>query len=154
LFEQIIKINFVLIIENLSDIGTVNEFYLTDLNTKLSSLNCYGIDSLSTILRMNSLQIQLRFCYITEVNSREQKDCCPEHLCIDVNGKKLYSYSEVSFEMKHFICLNGMLSILFKSEDISGPFDISSFCKLGPNLVKFWLDKTNFTWILPCAYQI
>ncbi len=37
---------------------------------------------------------------------------------------------------------------------MNGPFNISSFCKYGPNVVKFWLDKPNFEWFLPCAYEI
>lgn len=86
-----------LILGTLSDIGIVNEFNITDLDTKLPTYTRVGSD-LNTWLAMNSLQIQLRFCYISELNNKEQKDCCPEHLCIDVNGKKLYSYSEVSFD--------------------------------------------------------
>jgi hypothetical protein len=71
------------------------------LSAKLPSFKWYlfGNESLYSALKLNYLQIQLRFCFITDIDAEEQKDCCPEHLCIDVNGQKLYSYSEVSFEI-------------------------------------------------------
>ena len=35
-----------------------------------------------------------------------------------------------------------------------GPFDLSEWCVLGPNTVRFWMSKEKYTFLMPCLYEV
>ena len=84
---------------SLSDIGTQTEFVINvwdiDVNCPKNPLNnILQKELFKTLLDQRSLRILLRFGYISDVKIKEQKDSIPEHLCIDCNEQRIFSYDD------------------------------------------------------------
>lgn len=46
------------------------------------------------MLDRKSLRIVLRFGYVAEIKNKEHKDLVPEHLCVDCNEQRIFSYDD------------------------------------------------------------
>ncbi|CAG2176690.1 unnamed protein product, partial [Oppiella nova] len=119
-------------IGSISDIGFNIEFNINLVDLDANNFNA----NLQSLLREKSYQIQLRFSYISDVQIKEQKDCIPEFLCIECNNTRVFTSSQ------------------FEELPTPGPFDLSEWCVMGPNKVRFWMSKEKYTFLMPCLYEV
>ncbi|XP_054163439.1 uncharacterized protein LOC128961247 [Oppia nitens] len=125
-------------IGSLSDIGVTVEFKIDLCDVQSNNMfirhNSYEND-LQKLLTNNCYQIQLRFSYINDINTRQQKDVVPEYLCIECNNKLIFASDQVK---EQYIC----------------PINLSDDCIIGTNRVRFWMSKEKYTFLMPCLYEI